>query len=139
MNTIRKSLTTFKMKKMNVYFDDEWILCDFNKNKSNQEIKNNVCYSADKEEKKIIKKNSSIIKTNKISSQYNVCKNANVDISEIKTMVDDDKINILPLKRLNNYNWFSLLYEYFMDMISEVDILKFFILFDEKRIPSISI
>ena len=56
MNTIRKSLTTFKMKKMNVYFDDEWILCDFNKNKSNQEIKNNVCYSADKEEKKNYKK-----------------------------------------------------------------------------------
>tara|TARA_Y100000389_G_C17454420_1_gene517094 strand:+ start:1159 stop:1551 length:393 start_codon:yes stop_codon:yes gene_type:complete len=129
----------FKMKKINVYFDDEWILCDFNKNKSNQQSQNNVCYSADKEEQNIIKNKFGVIKTNKINEKYNICKNTNLDISEIKTMVDDDKINILPLNRVNNYNWFSLLYESIMDMIAEVDILKVFLLFDEKRMPSISI
>ena len=118
MNALRKTMgSLFKFKKMNVCLDEEWTLCDMN-NQTPSHIMSNVEY----------KYMNSLSPSDKI---------AKIDTPKIKS----NQINtILKVNTTNlHVGWFSLLYESFMDMIAEVDILKIFVLFDEKRMPSICI
>jgi len=41
MNVIRKSLAIFKLKKINTYLDDEWILCE-PENKTPPKLRSNI-------------------------------------------------------------------------------------------------
>jgi len=118
MNALRKTMgSMFKFKKRNVCLDEEWTLCDMN-NQTPTRITSNGEY----------KYMNSLSPSDKI---------AKIDIPKIRS----NQINtILKVNTTNlHVGWFSLLYESFMDMIAEVDILKVFILFDEKRMPSICI
>jgi hypothetical protein len=126
----------FKLKKINVAPDDDWILCELNNTTKTIPIsKFNVLKNTNTDES-VIK-----LKLNPIS-QYNVCKNTNIDVPVIDiktTTIDDNKINTLVNNPVNNYNWISILYESFMDIIDEIDIFKIFLIFGENRTPSISI
>lgn len=148
INNIRQSFTMFKPKKINVASDDDWILCELNNTTKTIPIsKFNVLKNTNTDES-VIK-----LKLNLIS-QYNVCKNANIDVPVIDiktttvdvpvnetktTTIDDNKINTLVNNTLNNYNFISILYESFMDIIYEIDTFKIFFIFGEKRIPIIFI
>ena len=118
MNALRKTMgSMFKFKKMNVCLDEEWTLCDMN-NQTPTRITSNGEY-------KYMNSLSSSDKITKIDT-------TKIKSNQINTII---KVNTTHL----HVGWFSLLYESFMDMIAEVDILKVFILFDEKRMPSICI
>ena len=118
MNALRKTMgSMFKLKKMNVCLDEEWTLCDMN-NQTPTRITSNGEYKY----------------MNSLSSSDKIAKidTPKIRSNQINTIL---KVNTTQL----HIGWFSLLYESFMDMIAEVDILKVFLLFDEKRMPSICI
>ena len=118
MNALRKTMgSMFKFKKMNVCLDEEWTLCDMN-NQTPSHIMSNGEY-------KYMNSLSSSDKITKIDTPK-------IKSNQINTII---KVNTTYL----HVGWFSLLYESFMDMIAEVDILKIFVLFDEKRMPGICI
>jgi len=118
MNALRKTMgSMFKFKKMNVCLDEEWTLCDMN-NQTPTRITSNGEY----------KYMNSLSPSDKIAK----IDTPKIKSNQINTII---KVNTTQLQ----IGWFSLLYESFMDMIAEVDILKVFILFDEKRMPSICI
>ena len=118
MNALRKTMgSLFKFKKMNVCLDEEWTLCDMN-NQTPTRITSNGEY-------KYMNSLSTSDKITKIDTPK-------IKSNQINTII---KVNTTHL----HVGWFSLLYESFMDMIAEVDILKIFVLFDEKRMPSICI
>ena len=118
MNALRKTMgSMFKFKKMNVCLDEEWTLCDMN-NQTPTRITSNGEY----------KYMNSLSPSDKI---------AKIDTPKIKSKQINTilKVNTTQLQ----IGWFSLLYESFMDMIAEIDVLQVFLLFDEKRMPSICI
>ena len=118
MNALRKTMgSMFKFKKMNVCLDEEWTLCDMN-NQTPTRITSNGEY-------KYVNSLSSSDKIAKIDTPK-------IRSNQINTIL---KVNTTHL----HVGWFSLLYESFMDMIAEIDVLQVFLFFDEKRMPSICI
>lgn len=118
MNALRKTMgSMFKFKKMNVCLDEEWTLCDMN-NQTPARITSNSEYKY----------------MNSLSTSDKIAK---IDTPKIKSKQINTilKVNTTQL----HVGWFSLLYESFMDMIAEIDVLQVFLFFDEKRMPSITI
>ena len=118
MNALRKTMgSMFKFKKMNVCLDEEWTLCDMN-NQTPTPITSNSEYKY----------------MNSLSTSDKIAK---IDTPKIKAKQINTifKVNTTQL----HVGWFSLLYESFMDMIAEIDVLQVFLFFDEKRMPCITI
>ena len=118
MNALRKTMgSMFKFKKMNVCLDEEWTLCDMN-NQTPTRITSNSEYKY----------------MNSLSTSDKIAK---IDTPKIKSRQINTifKVNTTQL----HVGWFSLLYESFMDMIAEIDVLQVFLFFDEKRMPCITI
>jgi hypothetical protein len=118
MNALRKTMgSMFKFKKMNVCLDEEWTLCDMN-NQTPTRITSNSEYKY----------------MNSLSTSDKIAK---IDTPKIKSKQINTilKVNTTQL----HVGWFSLLYESFMDMIAEIDVLQVFLFFDEKRMPCITI
>jgi len=118
MNALRKTMgSMFKFKKMNVCLDEEWTLCDMN-NQTPTRITSNGEYKY----------------MNSLSTSDKIAKidTPKIRSKQINTIL---KVNTTHL----HVGWFSLLYESFMDIIAEIDVLQVFLFFDEKRMPSICI
>ena len=122
MNALRKTMgSLFKFKKMNVCLDEEWTLCDMN-NQTPTRITSNGEY-------KYMNSLSSSDKIMKIDTPKIILNPIN-KIAKTKTNANTLHLHV---------GWFSLLYESFMDMIAEIEVLQVFLFFDEKRMPSICI
>ena len=106
MNALQKSFSIFKTKKMNVFFDEEWVLCDLHNNKTEPIL-------------------STIPEP--ILSTIPITLTMPIKIADTKIIGLSTPVNI--------FGWFYFLYQGAMDVMEEIFALQVFLLFDENRMP----
>ena len=130
MNSLfRKSVNMFKAKKINVYLDDEWILCDVKNNTTNENL---------------IKNTKNSINRKNISQNFDthICSHSNIQtipyVSNNKIANNIQKPLMVPMTD-NNPSFISMCYDVFINILEEFEILKFLFMFDDIELPSIGI
>ena len=130
MNSLfRKGFGMFKAKKINVYLDDEWILCDVKNNTTNENL---------------IKNTKNSINRKNISQNFDthICSHSNIQtipyVSNNKITKNIQKPLMAPMTD-NNPSLISLCYDVFMNLVEEIDLLKVIFMFDDIELPSIGV
>jgi hypothetical protein len=134
MNSLlRKGIGIFKVKKINVYLDDEWILCDVKNNTTNENLINNT-------------KNSLNCENIPKNFETYICSHSNIQTIPYTSNKPNIINNILvtnfnkPLSVIGeNQSFISMCYDAFMNIIEEFYFLKVFFLYDDNTLPSIGI
>jgi len=128
MSLFSKKIGLIGLTNMKSRIDEEWIMCDAHNSsiiKVNTENSlKSITKSINQQEKGV---NLHNLQCNFNSINRNINININNNISNFKPIIKESD------------GWIQMLFDAFMNAIEEIDILRIFLFFDEKRIPAISL
>jgi hypothetical protein len=131
MNALQKCFAVLKIKKLNVYFDEEWVMCDLNVSEPVLSIMPEPVLTV-KQEPVLTVKQEPVLS---IKQEPNLSIKQEPNLSIKQELISEKRIINLATP-VNIFGWFYFIYEGFLDIVEEIFALQVFLLFDEKRMPS---
>ena len=141
MNSLlRKGIGIFKVKNINVYLDDEWILCDLKNNTTNENLtKNNPhtskCDNLPKNFDTYIYSHSNYEKKSYTNKKPNITNNISTNNNKNHLPL---KTSLLPIIN-EDHSFISCCYDVFMNIIDEIELLKALFLYNNIEISLLGI